>query len=151
MKHILFAGAEMQTGIPTGIPGQPIIENALTKIGSADSVYAPLVICLIAVVALMGWLLRQVSKEKNALIERVVVVAEGYKVTQATMTTALDGMKGALAAMSQAVHDLAREAEAEAREGRHGIAQITQIVSHSAEQIRRLLDRVPRNDDRGRE
>jgi ABC-type transporter Mla subunit MlaD len=99
---------------------------------------------------LLGWLLRQAGKDKNTLIERVVVVAEGYKATQATMTTALDGMKGAQAAMSQAVHDLAREAEAEAREGRHGLAQITQIVSHSAEQIRRLLDQVERITDRGR-
>jgi hypothetical protein len=151
MEHVFLAASEVPTGIPTGLPGQPVVENALRQIGSADSLYAPLFIAALAVIALLCWLLYRSGEAKGALMERVVVVAEGYKSTISTITTALDGMKGAQAAMSEAVHDLAREAEGEAREGRHGLAQISQIVTHNAELIRRLMDRIERIADRGRE
>lgn len=148
--QIYRAATEGTPAAPGGMPGQAIVEDSLRKIAAADSLYAPLFIASLAVIALLSWLLYRAGKEKGTLLERVVVVAEGYKTTVNTITVALDSMKGAQAAMSQAVHDLAREAEGEAREGRHGLAQIMQVVSHNSELLRRALERIDKIADRGR-
>lgn len=147
------AAVEVSTGLPTGggnggIPGAVVLEDAARAILKSDDAYAPFVILLLGVVALLGYLLWKQANKRDALLERVVVVAEAYKNTTTSNTTALESMKGALSASTQAVHDLAREAEGEAREGRHGLAQIMMVVTNNAELIRAQANVVSAQNER---
>lgn len=146
VERLYLTAVDVPSGIPTGLPGQAIVEEAARKIGSADSIYAPLFILACGVIAFLSWLLWREGSHKSALLERVVVVAEGYKGALA----ALESMKTALTALNTAVHDLAREAEGEAKESRHGVANVMQVISHNGETIRRMENQLDRLANRGR-
>ncbi|TXN33874.1 hypothetical protein [Methylobacterium sp. WL19] len=139
------AAVEVPSGIPTGVPGQAIVEDAVRKIAAADSLYAPLFIASLAVIALLGWLLYRAGIAKTTELERVVTALERSN----GILTALDAMKGSITALNTAVHDLAREAEGEAKDGRHGQANILQIVGYNNEIIKRLETRMDRLLNRG--
>lgn len=131
------AVAETPTGV-TGLPGQAIAEDAARKILSADTVYAPFLVLTLGVIMVLAYLLWRRGTAYDVLHERVVVVAEGYKTATANLTVAVEAMKASQTATNQALHDLAREAEGEAREARHGLAQVMQVLTSNHEVMRRI-------------
>lgn len=79
--------------------------------------------------------------QHDALLERVIVVAEGYKAAVTQMASAVDGMKSVQSSMLQAVSDLARESEGEAREAKHLSANIMQVVTANLRILEKIDDR----------
>ncbi|MGU3363048.1 hypothetical protein ACLBWX_22285 [Methylobacterium sp. M6A4_1b] len=97
--------------------------------------------CVLLIVALgvTFWLLVRSYDRYQGLVERVVSIAEGSKASQEKTATAFGGLTTALDTTTRAVQDLAREAEGEAREVRHGLANLGTIVSSVADSLRRAL------------
>lgn len=83
--------------------------------------------------------LRDSQKRYETLLERVIAVAEGSKATQEKTAAAMGGLTTALDTTTRAVQDLAREAEGEAREVRHGLANLGTIVTAVHESLKRVL------------
>lgn len=82
--------------------------------------------------------LRTCDKRVQDLLERTIVVAESGKAAATATAIAVEGLKNAVAANVQATQDLAREAEGEAREGRHGVANVMQVVQTNLELLRNV-------------
>lgn len=82
--------------------------------------------------------LRRATDKYLNLLERVVTVAEASKSAASDSADALKENERGVASLGAAIQTLAREAEGEAREARHGIATLQQSV----EGIMKILDRT---------
>lgn len=83
------------------------------------------------------------DERHEALLERVIVVAEGYKVSVTTIATAVDGFKAVQTSLLDAMRELSREGEGDNREVRHMLSNLMQVVTANLETLKRI-------DDRGR-
>jgi hypothetical protein len=136
---IYRVAVEVPTGIPTGgLPGQAIAEEAGRKILSEGGTYGPIVILLILVIGIMGWIIYRSSNQMRETLERVVIAIERAN----ALVGALEAMKNAMGALHTAVHDLAREAEGEAKDGRHALANVMQAITYNTELIKRVETQI---------
>lgn len=90
---------------------------------------------LLAIV--LAWtLLRYMS-----LLERVIVVAETNKAASDASVKAQEAVKIAISAVADAMQELSRETEGEARETRHTLNNLAAILQSNASILDRLLNR----------
>jgi hypothetical protein len=81
------------------------------------------------------------DKRHEALLERVIVVAEGYKVSVTTIATAVDGFKAVQTSLVDATRELSREAEGDNREVRHMLSNLMQVVTSNLEMLKKFDSR----------
>lgn len=98
-------------------------------------------VILLLAVGLLFWLLLRSYDRYHALVERVVSIAETSKATSASITAAMATLVSTLTDTTKAVQDLAHEAEGEARDNRHLLGQVAQVVNGLAERLERFFDR----------
>lgn len=100
------------------------------------------IIFLLIAVGVLFWLLQKANDRNVNLIRDVVTVAEASKTAAAGAASAVDELERTVATISKAVENLAREAEGEARETRHGISNLLQIAGANAASLSSLSKAV---------
>lgn len=93
------------------------------------------------IIGVLFWLLLRSYDRYHALVERVVTIAEASKATSASVTAAMATLVSTLTETTKAVQDLAHEAEGEARENRHLLGNVADMVRGLFEKLEKSLDR----------
>lgn len=101
-------------------------------------------VCVLLTIAVgvLFWLLQRANDRNVNLIRDVVTVAEASKAAAAGAASAVDELERTVATVTRAVENLARETEGEARETRHGISNLLQIVGANAASLSSLSKTV---------
>lgn len=105
--------------------------------------YGALAACALLVVVVVYQNKRGEARDTRteALLERVIVVAEGYKVSVTTIATAVDGFKAVQTSLVDATRELSREAEGDNREVRHMLSNVMQVVASNLEMLKKFDSR----------
>lgn len=98
-------------------------------------------VILLLTVAFLFWRLSVAWDKYTGLVERVVAIAEKSTATSASITAAMSTLVSTLTETTKAVQDLAHEAEGEARENRHLLGNVVDMVRALFEKVEKYLDR----------
>lgn len=136
---MLITGASAQTAeaVKAGSQAAETFAN--------QGVLGATIIFLLIAVGVLFWLLQKANDRNVNLIRDVVTVAEASKTAAAGTARAVDELERTVATVTKAVETLAREAEGEAREMRHGLGNLLQIVGANAASLSSLSKTVEAN------